>query len=234
MKNIISVFLLCILFSKINAQIQSEFSSKGNSNSLVPYTVHTPTPLPQYPAINTPIKIVVLVTSGTAVSKTNITYNVNLQQNTIDINACYYCFPATIPSSVKDTVNVGLLPAGTYTVNLKTYRTNSQTVCINKIDSTSVIDTSFTISSNVGINSNIKSNDFISIYPNPLRDKLNIDILNIDISKLQILNGLGQIVSEEKIKDPKSQIDLSHLPSGVYTLKVFIENDYKTFKILKE
>ncbi|MDP1801483.1 MAG: T9SS type A sorting domain-containing protein [Bacteroidota bacterium] len=88
----------------------------------------------------------------------------------------------------------------------------------------------------VGVKENTTNNSSIKIYPNPTNDILNIDvdIINGNSSKLQILNSLGQIVREEKIKDPKSQINISQLPSGVYTLKVFIENEYKTFKIIKQ
>jgi hypothetical protein len=87
----------------------------------------------------------------------------------------------------------------------------------------------------VGLNEYSQEGTF-KFYPNPINDILNIDvdILNGNNSKLQILNSLGQIVIEEKIIDPKSQINLSQLPSGIYTLKVFIENNYKTFKIIKE
>lgn len=88
----------------------------------------------------------------------------------------------------------------------------------------------------VGVKENSTNNSSIKIYPNPTKDFLNIelDILNNNSTKLQILNSLGQIVSEEKIKDPKSKINLSQLSSGVYTLKIFTENDYKTFKIIKK
>jgi hypothetical protein len=75
----------------------------------------------------------------------------------------------------------------------------------------------------------------VKVYPNPVNDVINIDvnILKGNSSKLQLLNSLGQIVTEEQIKNVKSQIDLSHFPSGVYTLKVFIETNYKTIKIIK-
>jgi hypothetical protein len=226
--------MLCF---KINAQTDAEFSLRRDNSSSIPYTVHTLTVLPQYPAINTPIKILVLVTSGTAVSKTSISYNLNLQQNIIDIKACYYCFPATVPSYVKDTVNIGLLPAGTYTVNLKTYRTNSQTVCINKIDSTAIIDTSFTVSSNVGINKNIAAENFVSVYPNPVKDKLTIDVENknaVDIN-FSLTNSLGQLINvNSKTINTKLEIDTSELPTGIYYLKVQNNLGQRVFKVIKE
>ncbi|MBA2613367.1 MAG: T9SS type A sorting domain-containing protein [Bacteroidetes bacterium] len=127
-----------------------------------------------------------------------------------------------------DTITIGQLSLGNYTLifHLKEFNYNG----------TYDIDTlNFTVSAPTDLSSHIRTNHVSNIYPNPINDILNvdIDILSSNNSKLQILNNLGQIVREEKIKDAKSQINLSQLQRGIYTLKVFIENEYKTFKVIK-
>ena len=199
-----------------------------------PSRLISPTILPQFPAINTPVKVIVLVTCGNSLYKINISHTIDLQQNIINIYGCYYCQLTNQPAYLKDTVNLGLLPAGNYTLNFKTYRTSSPTVCVNKIDSTAIIDTSFTISSNVGINSNIKSNDFISIYPNPITDKLNIEFENSQEIKFSIMNSLGQVVYISGDKSPRQEIDLSFLEAGIYYLKIQSNSEQKTIKLIKQ
>jgi len=61
----------------------------------------------------------------------------------------------------------------------------------------------------------------LSIYPNPASDKLVVDVL-VGSPKLElsILNLQGQQVLNRKLWDANNIIDISPLPSGVYTVKV--------------
>ncbi|MCL5991435.1 MAG: penicillin acylase family protein [Bacteroidetes bacterium] len=64
-----------------------------------------------------------------------------------------------------------------------------------------------------------------SVYPNPIQDKLFIKTNNSSISRnIEIYNLLGSKVLETKFKE---EIDVSHLLSGVYFLR--IGNDYIKF-----
>ena len=69
----------------------------------------------------------------------------------------------------------------------------------------------------------------ISIFPNPAFDKLNIEFTdNINkIEKITLSNMLGQTVytiKGKKISSDKMEIDISGFSSGVYTLKIKIED----------
>lgn len=63
----------------------------------------------------------------------------------------------------------------------------------------------------------------ILIYPNPSSSNINIDYLNFNTNqtlKLQLINNLGQTVLNENLKTKISQINVSNLPNGIYTVKV--------------
>lgn len=73
-----------------------------------------------------------------------------------------------------------------------------------------------------------------SISPNPVTNQLNIQLAqNTDTSfKLSVINSLGVIVKEKEfLRETKElHLDVSHLPQGIYWLKV----DLKTGPILKK
>lgn len=69
-------------------------------------------------------------------------------------------------------------------------------------------------------------------YPNPVSDVLNISYAN-EISKVQVMNLLGQEVMVKSINATQSQIDMSNLASGSYLVKVTADNQVKTIKVIK-
>ena len=69
-------------------------------------------------------------------------------------------------------------------------------------------------------------------YPNPVSDVLNISYAN-EISKVQVMNLLGQEVMVKSINATQSQIDMSNLASGSYLVKVTADNKVKTIKVIK-
>ena len=84
----------------------------------------------------------------------------------------------------------------------------------------------------------------IKIYPNPIHDKLYIDLGNkseCDFesrpdSKIELLNACGQVVLEKEIGNrTKLELVLRHLPAGQYFVRI-IEDEQEVFveKILKE
>lgn len=70
-------------------------------------------------------------------------------------------------------------------------------------------------------------------YPNPVTDVLNITYTN-EISKVQVMNLLGQEVMVKSINATQSQIDMSNLASGTYLVKVTSDNKVKTIKVIKK
>jgi hypothetical protein len=67
----------------------------------------------------------------------------------------------------------------------------------------------------------------IEIYPNPAHDALNINVKTLDNTKnlvAQIINQDGRVMSEINIHNDRTNIDISLLNSGLYTVKVLNKN----------
>lgn len=99
--------------------------------------------------------------------------------------------------------------------------------------STLACSNTFTISNTyVGINE-ISISDNIKIYPNPTTSIINIidEQDELQNSNIEIKNYLGEVVYYSPFN---SQINLSHLSSGMYFLTVQNGNSFKTTKIIKQ
>lgn len=70
-------------------------------------------------------------------------------------------------------------------------------------------------------------------YPNPVKNFLNISYTQ-DISEVSVFNLLGQKVLSKKINSTESQLDMSELSGGTYLVKIVIDNQIKTIKVIKE
>lgn len=60
------------------------------------------------------------------------------------------------------------------------------------------------------------SNLDILFYPNPVEDVLQIQVNNSSVNTVEIYSSVGKLVSQKA----ENEIDLSHLPSGVYLVKL--------------
>jgi len=67
------------------------------------------------------------------------------------------------------------------------------------------------------------------LFPNPTTGKLVLDIQNVD--KIVLINEQGEII---QIFKNENQLDLSHLPKGIYLLKIYAEDNIITKKIILE
>ncbi|CAN1520783.1 Secretion system C-terminal sorting domain [Flavobacteriaceae bacterium] len=70
-------------------------------------------------------------------------------------------------------------------------------------------------------------------YPNPVKNTLNLSYSE-NISDVSVYNLLGQQVIAKAINANQSQIDMSHLTSGTYMVKVTANNQVKTIKVIKQ
>lgn len=78
----------------------------------------------------------------------------------------------------------------------------------------------------------------LSVYPNPVNDILNIESQKTSLlgARIQLLDISGRIVKEIKIDNPTNlyQMNLSGLYSGVYMVKVQVDNKVSVQKIIKK
>ena len=77
-----------------------------------------------------------------------------------------------------------------------------------------------------------------SIFPNPTEGRLTIDIAepNFNQVKYEVVDIQGKVIlsSESNTLETPIELDLSGTPEGVYILKLFQDNRFKVFKIVKK
>ena len=80
------------------------------------------------------------------------------------------------------------------------------------------------------------SKDEINIYPNPVKDYLNIySKKGIKITRYSIFNAVGQEVLKKEVKSEADlKIGKENLGTGFFMITVYTENSYKTFKFIVE
>jgi len=72
------------------------------------------------------------------------------------------------------------------------------------------------------------------IYPNPSTDKITRETSTIPTnSQLFISNLSGRQLIARKITEPKTQIDISRVPNGVYIVKIMGEKGLQVGKFIK-
>jgi hypothetical protein len=83
-----------------------------------------------------------------------------------------------------------------------------------------------------GIDDLEEENLVVSIYPNPARSFLNIELPNDDSSLIRIINMKGSIIYEKQINSSKHVIDVHYLTKGVYLLSIQTSTDLVRKKII--
>ncbi len=126
-----------------------------------------------------------------------------------------------------DFINDSLVVAGLFT-KLDTVYANDIGVITNYDNGSSCVY--------VGIKENIFENDLIKVYPNPVKDKLNIElsIAGLPGTRLTLINSLGQMVYLSEEVEQNQEIDLSSLARGIYYLKINNSSQQKVVKIIKD
>jgi hypothetical protein len=55
-----------------------------------------------------------------------------------------------------------------------------------------------------------------TIYPNPVKDIMKVDVKNADISSIEIFNLTGRRIMTKEVNQGTTNVDLSSLPNGMY------------------
>ena len=85
---------------------------------------------------------------------------------------------------------------------------------------------------NVGIEEN--TTHYVTIYPNPTNGELKIGNGETKINSVEIFDVYGKnILSHAANYVTQSTIDISHLPAGVYFLKIYHDSGISTTKVIK-
>lgn len=166
----------------------------------------------------------VLISNGGAAYANATTY-----QETISIPAFDECYTFTILDSYGDGICCGF---GSGSYSLEDGDGNviiaggdfgaSESVLFKTLDPLSIDDNSLA--------------DYVSIYPNPVEDELNIRTQNIsEVLDYEVVNALGQSVKLGELPvNTVNRISLSELSTGIYFIKLSTETSSFVQKIIKE
>lgn len=72
------------------------------------------------------------------------------------------------------------------------------------------------------------------IYPNPVSDQLTIELAEENDAVVEVMSLLGNMVVREKISATENRVDLSHLTTGIYMVRVSNGDSVYTQRILKK
>ena len=89
----------------------------------------------------------------------------------------------------------------------------------------------------VGIETDKSSHDFVTIYPNPVNDKLTLTFTgNEAINLVKITDLTGRVILEKALNGNEKTLKLNceSFPSGVYLVSFMTENGLKTRKFIKQ
>jgi len=94
--------------------------------------------------------------------------------------------------------------------------------CINKSISTQVNE--------------IEQSNTFKMYPNPANDKITLEFTGYpEVNfKLSVYNLMGQLVIQQQLTDPTSEIDIHQLATGMYVIKMEGKNFSSLRKLIKE
>ncbi|HWY37503.1 MAG TPA: T9SS type A sorting domain-containing protein [Bacteroidia bacterium] len=94
--------------------------------------------------------------------------------------------------------------------------TSCQNDSVYRASSSSSMVTVNVINGSTGVNQLSVNSDQLSVYPNPANNNITIQS-STELGIISIYNALGEKVKETKTQEARVEIDISNLPSGVYT-----------------
>lgn len=103
-------------------------------------------------------------------------------------------------------------------------------------DANPIIEVQFAVNTDLKVITDIESIDLANpkVYPNPVVDNLSIDLMEYTgESVLYIYNVMGKLLLKQILYERESDIDFSGYPAGIYVVKIFMNNQFKSFVIVK-
>jgi hypothetical protein len=86
----------------------------------------------------------------------------------------------------------------------------------------------------VGVNETVKNEDGFKVYPNPASSIISVESSKYQVQSIRIMDVLGREIYYLQTTNNKTEIDVSHLPSGMYILQVQSKSGVVSKKFVKE
>ncbi len=166
------------------------------------------------PAAPTTIDNVKIVTTVTTPNQGAFLYSMHsINGNTIDIEACYFSGLLTATQTFYDTLDIGLLGAGNYTVDLTAYQ-SLDTICDYEDTTTSMMN--FTVIEHIVGTPSVKFN-LGKLYPNPTSGSFNLRLPDgIIATDFYVHSISGEVVYHGVYAEEISV----NLESGIYLIQL--------------
>ncbi len=122
-------------------------------------------------------------------------------------------------SSVSTDMNPSGLSAGDYAVDV-----TDANGCV-------VTSTTATIDNIVDV-VDLSLATLIEVFPNPTNDKIYINWQGTSNAQISVMNITGKLILQKEIEPGNSPVDVSHISSGIYLLRIQSGNSFITKKIM--
>lgn len=158
-------------------------------------------------------------------------YYVEVAFDSLFENIAVNYYPKIIDPITSTTIS-GLLDETTYYYRVRAYKTSTGDVGGFYFSSPKSVRTGIATS----IAKSISQAESISVYPNPAKQSVTVAYGSYKLSKIEILNSIGQIVHTILLDNTKTSenVDIHRLQSGIYFIKVQTNNKNIVCKIVKE
>lgn len=92
--------------------------------------------------------------------------------------------------------------------------------------------TTYYYSDVMGLN-DLSNSDFVTLYPNPVKNTLNIKLKDQIEAQARLYDINGRLILEQKLQTLSTPLNLETLQSGMYVLKIATQNSFATKRITK-
>jgi hypothetical protein len=110
-------------------------------------------------------------------------------------------------------------------------------ISVTKEETSTLKDTIQPIKRKEGVLTDSTSNEGVQAYPNPTQGKVTVTFTGyqqLGSSSIYLYSVSGSLLVKEAVTGTTTDVDLSRYPAGAYVLKVYIEGETCTWKIIKE
>ena len=157
-----------------------------------------------------------------------INHSDTVEESEINLTVCYHVSDAPITDCDFRVITVPINPEiENYTLNVEVYKSLLPTEC----DYSTLTDT--LTQAVVLSNTENEIEEQIQVFPNPTNGLLNIEVNNnFQINSISLYNLIGTKILV--INNPKNELDLSNLNSGIYLLEIRTDKGKVVERIVKK
>src|SRR5688572_1404442 len=136
--------------------------------------------------------------------------------------------------SISLPVYAGVYYAKVYPKGTANNATTCYTLRVQTITATRVTATATSVTA-AGTKKNLNPNFTINLFPNPAGDQLNVSVEGVDRnSVIKVYNLAGKLVMQQRNSNTLTQLNISKLPAGFYSVHVNDGNETRTAKFVKQ